>query len=97
MVLMNTLYSANYLHLAPLNFVPENNPCSMCWFKDSDFWFMDAIVKPLGEKLHTHFASESSSTTDITKPQWLFKTAGKIMKDHGAGMSFFQVHTLAHL
>lgn len=56
---------------------------------------MVALVSPLGQKLRVHFASDASSTSDITKPEWLFTTAGKVLKEHAEGMQYFQVKNCA--
>ncbi|GMH41475.1 hypothetical protein BSKO_09385 [Bryopsis sp. KO-2023] len=53
-------------------------------------WFCSALAAPLEKKLRMHFASENSSTADISKPEWLFATAKKIIQEHAPGMHYFQ-------
>lgn len=52
-------------------------------------WFVKHLVEPLEDRLKLHFASEAS-TSDISKPDWLFQTALKIIQRQSLGMQYFQ-------
>eukprot|EP00210_Caulerpa_lentillifera_P005329 g5092.t1 len=52
-------------------------------------WFIKHLVMPLEDRLKLHFATESA-TSDISKPDWLFQTALKIIQRHSMGMQYFQ-------
>eukprot|EP00803_Ostreobium_quekettii_P009891 evm.model.scf_51.2 EVM.evm.TU.scf_51.2 scf_51:8051-18111(-) len=52
-------------------------------------WFMDVMTARLEERLQTHFASDRQ-TSDIDRPDWLFATALKLLKEHADGMTFFE-------
>ena len=53
-------------------------------------WFVQRIVTPLEDRLKVHFASDRE-TADLSKPEWLFQTATKIVQRHSLGMPYFQV------
>ena len=52
--------------------------------------FVQKIVTPLEDRLKVHFASDRE-TADLSKPDWLFQTATKIVQRHSLGMQYFQV------
>lgn len=53
-------------------------------------WFCKALAEPLEKKLRMHFASRNSATADMSKPEWFFATAKKIVQEHAPGMHYFQ-------
>eukprot|EP00884_Botryococcus_braunii_P018181 jgi/Botrbrau1/5046/Bobra.37_1s0012.1 len=58
-------------------------------------WAVSEVAAPLGDRLRLHFAA-GLPTDRVDRPEWLFATALKIVKEHAQGLAPLQPAIEAH-